>query len=118
MERKEIHIDSDRYWMKVVDYLQQNWAVIERRQGKYIVFFFDDLAGIFDSIEYGDETTAMQELRWNGFSPYDEESEETRSVIPCPEPPFYESSHWNGAIYSSGRYWHPLPKARHEGFGG
>lgn len=109
MEKKKIHISNDKYWMKVVDYLQQNWAVIERASNKVIVYFFDDLAGVFDSIEYEDEETAKRELRWNGFSPYDEESAETRSVIPSPEPPFYESPHWNGPIYSSGRYWRKLP---------
>lgn len=108
MNKKEVHIANEHYWMKVVDFLQQNWAVIEHKQNKIIVFFFDDLAGIFDSIEYDDEETAERELRFNGFSPYDEESEETHQVIPKPAPPFYESAHCNGAIYSSGRYWRKL----------
>jgi hypothetical protein len=46
------------------------------------------------------ETVALRK----GFNRYNTEETE-KEFIGNPEPPFWESRHPNGAIYSSGRFW-------------
>lgn len=115
MKRDIIPIPNTHYWYKVVDFLQQNWAVIEHGPDKTTVFFFHDGAGVFDSMDFPDEAIARRELRWNGFAPYDSADEETKLAIPKPEPPFYKATHPNGRIYSSKRFWKTPPERRRKG---
>lgn len=109
MKRDIIPITNTHYWYKVVDFLQQNWAVIEPGPDKTTVFFFHDGAGIFDSMDFPDEAIARKELRWNGFSLYDDD-EEAQSFLCKPEPPFYKAPH--NPIYSSKRFWKTPPERR------
>jgi hypothetical protein len=106
MSDETIEINASDFWFKVVETLQQNWALIEpSRSGKScIVYFIGDTSGVFDHIEFVDITEAERQLRIKGFAKY-EDNEEAKQFIVPPRPPFQRSSHSNDAIYSSGRYW-------------
>ena len=43
-------IQSRDFWVKVVDMLQQNWALIEPEGSKVTIYFFHDLGGVFDEL--------------------------------------------------------------------
>lgn len=102
--KDEIMIRNDDYWFKVVEMLQQNWAIIESSQAGYIVYFIGDNSGIFDQIEFSAVAEAERQLLVNGFRRYAEDKQAQNFITP-PLPPFHKSSHPNGAIYSSGRFW-------------
>jgi hypothetical protein len=102
---KYIEIKSKDFWFKVVEFLQQNWALIEeQRGGGCIVYFVHDASGVFDQISFSSVSEAKKALRLNGFIRFADDTE-AQSVIAPPEPPYFKTEHPNGAIYSSGRYW-------------
>ena len=98
------NITNTDYWFKVVEFLQQNWGVIETTESGCTVYFFGDTAGIFDQIDFNSVSEAEAALRRNGFGKY-EEDKKAQEFIAKPEPPFQWQPHPNGPIYSSGRYW-------------
>ena len=102
----EIEIVSRDYWFKIVEMLQQNWALLEPNKEKsgFTLYFIHDTSGVFDQMEFEDSTEAERQLRLNGFRKYAEDKQ-AQSFISPPPLPFYESGHPNGAIYSSGEYW-------------
>ena len=107
MEFSEVAIRSRAFWYKIVDFLQQNWALVDERPGGggCTAFFIHDGGGVFDRIEFASAQAAADALGRNGFAPYDEADDQTRDLIAPPEGGFHEAEHPNGAIYSSGRFW-------------
>jgi hypothetical protein len=104
---KTVEIRSRDYWFKIVEFLQQNWALIDEDTTGgtgCTVFFVGDTAGVFDRLRFASVVDAEVALLRNGFKRYDTD-EKAREFIAKPEPPFWESRHPNGPIYSSGRYW-------------
>ena len=101
-----VQIQSRDYWFKVVEYLQQNWALVDRDDtgSGSTAFFFGDTSGVFDKLKFDSEAEAYRALRRNGFLRFDDDPE-AQEVIAKPQPPFHVGSHPNGPIYSSGRYW-------------
>ena len=101
-----VEITSRDYWFKVVDLLQQNWALVDNdaSRGSCTVFFFGDTSGVFDRLTFASSAEADVALRRNGFNRYDEDIE-VHGLFGKPKPPFHERSHPNGPIYSSGRFW-------------
>lgn len=100
-----VPIKSRDYWVKVVEFLQQDWALIERLpEGRVVVFFFGDTSGVFDELELDDAAVAMEALRRNGFGRYEHVSEEGKRVMAWPRPPFVKGRHPIGPIYSSGQF--------------
>lgn len=106
MKDEIVEIQSRDYWFKVVEMLQQNWALIEPSQSSRscVVYFIGDTSGVFDQIEFTGIAEAEKQLRINGFSKY-EDNEDAKQFIVPPPPPFHRSVHPNGTIYSSGRLW-------------
>jgi hypothetical protein len=102
----EVEITSRDYWFKVVEMLQQNWVLIDanKENSVFTLYFIGDTSGVFDQMEFEDSTEAERQLRLNGFGKYAEDKQAQDFISP-PLPPFYKSSHPNGEIYSSGRYW-------------
>lgn len=76
-------------WFKVVEFLQQNWAVV---------------IGVFDEIPFQTYDEASIALKRNGFSKF-KEDKNAQEFIGLPEGEFMESRHPNARIYSSGRFW-------------
>lgn len=100
-----IEIKSRDYWFKVVEMLQQNWALIdETNNGGFKVYFIGDTSGVFDEMVFQSYDEASTTLKRNGFALYSEDKKAQEFIVP-PKPPFYHSSHPNGPIYSSGRFW-------------
>ena len=100
-----VSIQSDGFWVKIVEMLQQNWALIEQTpEGGVRVYFIADTSGVFDELSFSSSDDAIAALRRNGFKNFPDD-EELQSVLRPPEPPFHRQPHPNGLIYSSGRYW-------------
>jgi len=95
---------TDDPWFKVVEMLQQNWAiVIPTRLGVRVVFY-GDTCGVFDELEFPLEQAAETALRRNGFGKFSEDPEAAKRLS-VPKGEFYWRDHPNGRIYSSGRFW-------------
>jgi hypothetical protein len=65
-----VHFLSRDYWFKVVEFLQQNWALIEPAASGVTVYFIDDASGLFDEMPFASEDAAVAALRLNGFDCY------------------------------------------------
>lgn len=105
MQDEEIKIISREYWFKVVECLQQNWALIdENADSTAIVYFFGDTSDVFDQIQFDSIAEAEHSLTRNGFCRY-REDKKAQEFLACPNPPFHWRDHPNGLIYSSGRFW-------------
>ena len=103
----DLKMDSGNadYWVKVVDFLQQNWALIaEGDNGPVRIYFISDTGGIFDELDCESINHAREALSANCFREFSD-SPDLQSVLCPPLPPFHRSSHPNGPIYSSGRFW-------------
>ena len=103
-EERDVQIKSRDYWFKVVDFLQQNWALIDEVEDGVIVWFFSDTSGVFDEMTFHSLGDAADALAGNRFQRYADQPE-PGEFIRVPMPPFYRSEHPNGRIYSSGRFW-------------
>ena len=103
-EGDPVMVSRKTYWVKIVSFLQQNWAAIDDLPGSegVRIWFFGDTSGVFDFIDYPSREAARQALHVNGFSVW---TAEKFGFISRPIPPFSWRSHPNGEIYSSGRYW-------------
>ena len=100
-----ISIKSDDFWVKVVEMLQQNWALIEMMSDSDVrIYFISDTSGVFDELSFSSTDDAVAALRRNGFKHFADD-EKLQSFLRPPEPPFHRQPHPNGPIYSSGRYW-------------
>jgi len=104
IDRVDVEIVSRDFWFKVVDFLQQNWALVERGGAGCKVFFISDTSGVFDELEFQSVDEAVDALRGNRFQRYEGRLEAHRYLTP-PKEPFFRKEHPNGAIYSSGRFW-------------
>lgn len=95
----------NEFWFKVVEMLQQNWAIIEPAPDNRVrVIFISDASTIFDEMTFKTEAEASAGLTRNGFRRL-ANSPELQSFLRAPEPPFHRGVHPNGPIYSSGRFW-------------
>lgn len=104
-----INIRSRDYWIKVVDFLQCNWALVdEDANSGATIFFMHELSGVFDTLTYPTKPEAELALRRNGFERIEESPYEDWRLA-APKPPFKPDQHPNGRIYSSGRFWRGLP---------
>jgi hypothetical protein len=99
---KDNELKSEIFWVKIVDFLQQNWALIEIIDSKIIVFFIQDTSMIFDQIEFSTIEDAEKALLKNGFKLYLDENENFQDFIVPPKKPYGKSPR---PIYSSGQYW-------------
>jgi hypothetical protein len=100
-----ISIQSHDFWAKIVEMLQQNWAVIEPQPAEGVrAYFITDTSGVFDEIAFPSAEHAASALQRNGFRRY-ADSEHLKSFLRPPSAPFHRRAHPNGPIYSSGRFW-------------
>lgn len=98
-------ITSQDFWVKVIEMLQQNWAVIEPTQSDGVrIYFVDDDGGVFDQLVFPSAEAAATALSRNGFERY-AASPSLQEFLRPPSPPFRWRDHSNGPIYSSGRFW-------------
>ncbi len=102
-----IAISSTEFWVKIVEFLQQNWALIEHHKegSECTVYFVGDTSGVFDTIDFATRELAEQALVRNGFKRYLDPSENFPEFLYPPPSPHHWREHPNGRIYSSGRFW-------------
>ena len=102
---EQVPIQSRDYWFKVIEMLQQNWALIDPSDSDAVrVYFISDTSGVFDEMAFSSVDEASTALGRNGFRRFADETE-VRSFLTPPCPPFRRAEHPNGPIYSSGRFW-------------
>ena len=106
-------LKSRDFWIKVIEMLQENWALIEESENdpSCIVYFIacGRDCGVFDQLEYDSLEHAKAELRYNGFMRcIPEEGYNDYFLDKKPQPPFYKYHHPNGPIYSSGKFWRKI----------
>ena len=101
---QDLPISSRDYWFKIVDFLQQNWALVDEGPSGVCVFFVSDASGVFDELDFTSAEAAAATLRRNGFRRLAEDKDAQGFLAP-PQPPFRRRPHPNGPIYSSGRFW-------------
>lgn len=96
------------WWVKIVEFLNQNWALPVRENGTVTLLFLGDTSGtnggVFDRLVFPDIEAARRALRRNGFQVFANEPRLQEFLAP-PEFPLREGGHPNGPIYSSGRFW-------------
>lgn len=102
---EQVAINSTEFWVKIVGMLQQNWALLEARlDGSAQIVFIHDTSGVFDEMSFASLDTARDALSRNGFEEF-ATSPNLKSFLSPPSPPFHRTTHPNGPIYSSGRFW-------------
>ena len=79
-------------WVKVVGFLEHNWAV-EDSGSAARVWFIDDASGVFDQVELSSRSNAESALMRNGFRP---KRSDARFEAIAPRPPLKSSRHPNG----------------------
>jgi hypothetical protein len=82
-----ITIQSRDYWFKIVDFLQQNWALVDAVDKECVVWFLSDTSGVFDDLRFPSASDAEAALRANGFNRL-EEDPTSAAMLRRPEPPF------------------------------
>jgi hypothetical protein len=103
-DEQEICIGSRDFWVKLVEMLQQNWALIEETEKSCRVWFLTDCGGVFDEMDFADRAEAERSLIRNGFCRY-VDNPNLSTFLDLPQPPYRRGEHMNGRIYSSGRFW-------------
>lgn len=92
------------WWVKVVEFLQQNWALPVPIEGGFALLFVDDNARAFDRLDFKDEREMFEALRRNEFEEF-AKTPRLQEFLRAPELPLSTRKHPNGRIYSSGRFW-------------
>jgi hypothetical protein len=99
-----VSIHSRDYWFKIVEYLQQNWALIDEVEDSVSVYFISDTSYVFDKLRFDSVQEARDALILNGFGRFDEDPE-AADFLSCPSPPFHGNDRPYNGIYSSGGFW-------------
>src|SRR5262245_53140920 len=95
-------IQTCDYWFKIVEFLQQNWALIDQTASGALIGVVGDTSRVVDQIETNSVADAEGALRRTGFRRFADE--DVSSFLSPPQPPFSPQPHPNGPIYSSGRF--------------
>ena len=64
MNSETVSIESRDYWFKIVDFLQQNWALLDAEGAGCVVWFFGDSSGVFDDLSFPSFNTYFDRLDW------------------------------------------------------
>jgi hypothetical protein len=101
---EEVSIESRNYRFKIVEFLQQNWALVDPHEPGAIAWFIGDTSRVFDQIVFSSPEEAFCALTRNGFRRFADDRK-AQTFLRAPDPPFVSKPHPNGPIYSSGRFW-------------
>jgi len=93
-------IESRDYWVRVVDFLQIHWALIEREGPKKSkIYFLTEVSGIFDEVVCHSTAAAEALLESNEFSRFSENV--SVSMFDPPPPPFWRREDGFGGVYTA-----------------
>ena len=95
MRGEEVKINNNDFWINIVDFLQQYWALIEKEDGaeEVTVYFLNDGSGIFAKMHFDRMEIAQKALMQNGFKKYDDPLEKYTEYLNPPEKPYYMIKH-------------------------
>jgi hypothetical protein len=82
---KEVPIESRDYWFKIVEFLQQNWALVDPHERGAISWFIGDTSGVFDQIVFSSPEEAFSALTRNGFRRF-ANNQKAQPFLRAPEP--------------------------------
>ena len=100
---EEISTESRDHWFKIVEFLQQNWALVYPHEREAIACSSEIPRA--SSIRLSSRRLrAVRGLTRNGFRRVADDPKAQTLLLP-PEPMFTHWAHPNGPIYSSGRFW-------------
>jgi hypothetical protein len=100
-----IVIQNARYWVKIVDFLQQNWALIDDAPASRArIYFINDTSRVFDELDFETIHEAEEALGRNGFRDFSK-CPDLQNMLRSPQAPFFRGTHPKGPIYSSGQFW-------------
>ena len=87
----EITIKSNDFWVNIVDFLQQYWAVVEVSESSehVTVYFLHEGSGIFASMNFDNPEIAQKALAQNGFKRYDDPYENFSAYLNPPKKPYF-----------------------------
>lgn len=90
-KRTEIKIESKQFWVNIVDFLQQYWAVIEDNKGSksVTVYFLHEGSGVFANMKFENREIAQKALIQNGFKNFDDPYENFKEYLNPPKEPYY-----------------------------
>ena len=104
MQLGSLDVETSRFWFKVVDMLQHNWAVILPHDDGVEVVFFGDTSYIFDRMVFSLAEKAAKALLRNGFALFDDDKD-AQIFIPKPAAQLKDEPMYRRPIYSSGEFW-------------
>lgn len=86
-----VDLDSRDFWLNIVDFLQQYWAVIQENKmdSSVKVYFLNDSSVIFASLVFDTAEIAEKALMKNGFKRYDDPLENFTEFITLPQKPYH-----------------------------
>ncbi len=77
----KVLIESRDHWFRVIEMLQQNWALIDATEGGVTVYFVSDTGGVFYQIPFDSVDATKASLSENGFQRFIDDP-----VNLCPHP--------------------------------
>jgi len=91
MIEKEIKIKSKDFWVNIVDFMQQYWALIDEDVDtqKVTVYFIHEGSGVFTEMKFKSQTIAEKALKQNGFKKYNDPMENFTDFIRPPKEPYF-----------------------------
>jgi hypothetical protein len=91
MKGNEVVINSNEFWVNIVDFLQQYWALIETNDGaKHVtVYFLNEGSGIFAKMDFNTAEIAEKALMQNGFKKYNDPLEKYQEYLKPPVKPYF-----------------------------
>jgi hypothetical protein len=100
---EEISTESRDYWFKIVEFLQQNWALVYPHEREAIACSSEIPRA--SSIRLSSRRLRKRSgLTRNGIRRFADDPKAQTFLLP-PEPPFTRWARPNDPIYSSGRFW-------------
>ncbi len=91
MKGKEVLINNNDFWVNIVDFLQQYWALIDSDEdtGDVTVYFLNEGSGIFANMDFDSIEIAEKALSQNGFKKYNDPFEKYREYLAPPMKPYF-----------------------------
>ena len=91
MKGKEVVISNNDFWVNIVDFLQQYWALVEQKKdsNEVTVYFINEGSGIFASMGFDSNEIAEKALMQNGFKKYNDPLEKYQEYLNPPLKPYF-----------------------------
>lgn len=91
MKEMEIKIKSKDFWVNIVDFMQQYWALIDQdsESNSVTVYFIHEGSGVFTNMKFKSQNIAEKALLQNGFKKYNDPLEKYTDFMMPPKEPYY-----------------------------